>query len=151
MLAALPGAVLRPLTAAHVMSRPPRFVSPDDTVAHAMVECQRHRQSGMLVGDPGNLVGAVTREDLDKAMGHELAHAPVKSVMSSTLTTCSEDTPLAELQRLLGATEAGRLPVVRDGEIVGVVTRSDVLRALEEPVSADQGPAPDLSERLLAI
>jgi tRNA nucleotidyltransferase (CCA-adding enzyme) len=151
VLAALPSAVGKPRTAVDVMSRPPRFVSPDDTVAHAMVECQRHRQSGMLVGDPNALEGAVTREDLDKAMGHDLAHAPVKSVMSSTLTKCDEDTPLAELQRLLGATETGRVPVVRDGEVVGVVTRSDVLRALEEPVVTQEVPRPDLRDRLLEL
>ena len=35
-----------------IMSRPARFVSPEDTVAHAMVLCQRHRQSGIQVGEP---------------------------------------------------------------------------------------------------
>ena len=46
VLEALPNAVRRGLTAGEIMSRPARFVSPDDTVAHAMVLCQRHRQSG---------------------------------------------------------------------------------------------------------
>ena len=45
------------------MSRPARFVSPEDSVAHAMVLCQRHRQSGIQVGGPPNLVGMVTREE----------------------------------------------------------------------------------------
>ena len=96
VLEALPNAVRRGLTAGEIMSRPARFVSPDDTVAHAMVLCQRHRQSGMLVGEPNPLVGVVTREDLDKAIGHGLSHAPVKSVMGSDVVSCGEDTPLAE-------------------------------------------------------
>jgi tRNA nucleotidyltransferase (CCA-adding enzyme) len=75
----------------------------------------------------------VTREDLDKAIGHDLSHAPVKSVMSSEVVSCSEDTPLAELVRLVAASDAGRVPVVRNGKVVGVVARSDLLRALEEP------------------
>ncbi len=151
-LAALPRAVRRPLTAAEIMSRPPRFVGADDTVARAMVECQRHRQSGILVGEGSRLVGVVSREDLDKAVGHELSHAPVKSVMTSNVVTCGEAAPVAELQRLLSTTDAGRVPVVRDGDVVGVVTRSDLLRALEEPVDEDAEPAgADLRDRLLAL
>jgi tRNA nucleotidyltransferase (CCA-adding enzyme) len=152
VLEALPGAVRRRLTAGEMMSRPPRFVSPDDTVSHAMVLCQRHRQSGMQVGEPRRLVGMVTREDLDKAIGHGLSHAPVKSVMSSDVVTCSEETPLPEVMRLVAASEGGRVPVVRGEEVVGVVTRSDLLRALEEPLVAEEEPGgPDLGERLLAI
>ena len=49
------------------------------------------------------------------------------------MVTCSEDTPLAELVRLVAASDAGRVPVVRNGKVVGVVARSDLLRALEEP------------------
>ena len=152
VLDALPGAVRRRVTAGEMMSRPPRFVSPDDTVSHAMVLCQRHRQSGMQVGEPRRLAGVVTREDLDKAIGHGLSHAPVKSVMSSDVVTCSEETPLPEVMRLVAASEGGRVPVVRRKEVVGVVTRSDLLRALEEPLVAEEEPGgPDLGERLLAL
>ncbi len=147
---ALPRAVRRALTAGEIMSRPPRFVSPEDTVAHAMVECQQHRQSGILVGDPGNLEGVVTREDLDKAVGHELAHAPVKSVMSATVETCEEGTPLAEAQRLVSQSDGGRIAVVTAETVVGVVTRSDVLRALEEPLAEAPPVAENLAEQLLA-
>jgi tRNA nucleotidyltransferase (CCA-adding enzyme) len=150
VVAALPNALRRPLTAAEIMSRPARFVDPDETVAHAMVECQRHRQSGMLVGAPDRLEGVVTREDLDKAVGHELAHAPVKSVMTAAVETCEEKTPLAELQRLVSQSDAGRIAVVSDGTVVGVVTRSDVLRAFDEPVAEPPPVVANLAERLRA-
>ncbi len=151
-LEALQEAVTEPLTAREIMSRPARFVSPGDTVAHAMVLCQRHRQSGIQIGGRRNLVGIVAREDLDKAIGHGLSHAPVKAIMSSDVVTCAEDAPLRELQRLVTIATAGRVPVLRDGEVVGVVTRSDLLRALgEPPAEAAAPPSPDLRKRLLAL
>jgi tRNA nucleotidyltransferase (CCA-adding enzyme) len=149
ILGSFPNAVRRGLSAGEIMSRPARFVSPDDSVAHAMVLCQRHRQSGMQVGEPKILVGVVTREDLDKAIGHGLSHAPVKSIMSSDVVTCEESTPLAEVVRLVSGSGAGRVPVLRDGEVVGVVTRSDVLRALEEPHGEKAAAAAEsIAERL---
>ncbi len=151
-LAALPGAVRTRRTAREVMSRPARFVAPDEPVSRAMVLCQRHRQSGILVAEDDRLVGLVTRENLDQAIGHGLSHAPVKSVMSSDVATCSEETPLPELARLLRSTDAGRVAVVRGEKVVGVVTRSDVLRGLGEPLAAEEPAAgPDLRDRLLAV
>jgi tRNA nucleotidyltransferase (CCA-adding enzyme) len=152
VLTSLPAAVRRRLTAGEIMSRPARFVAPDDSVSHAMVLCQRHRQSGIQVGAPKQLLGTVTREDLDKAIGHGLSHAPVKSVMSSDVLRCGAETPLPQVMRLVASSEAGRVPVVRGDEVVGVVTRSDLLRALEEPLGEDEEPGgPDLGERLLAL
>jgi tRNA nucleotidyltransferase (CCA-adding enzyme) len=151
--ASLPGAVRARAVAEQIMSRPARFVSEDDSVAHAMALCQRHRQSGIQVGEPRALAGVVAREDLDKAIAHGLSHAPVKAIMGSGVSTCEPATPLAELQRLVSVADAGRVPVVRDGEVIGVVTRSDVLRALGElePEAPAEAPAPNLGERLLAL
>jgi tRNA nucleotidyltransferase (CCA-adding enzyme) len=140
---ALPAAARRPTPAREVMSAPARTVAPDDSVADAMITCQRYGQSGILVADAGRLVGTVTREDLDKAIGHGLSHAPVKGIMSSTVLTCTEETPVPELQQLLERSGEGRIAVLRGEELVGVVTRSDLLRTLGEQVAA----APDV-ERL---
>jgi tRNA nucleotidyltransferase (CCA-adding enzyme) len=151
-LDALPSAVREPLRARDVMSRPARSVKPDDTVAAAMVACQRYRQSGVLVSDRADrLVGAVSREDLDKAIGHGLAHAPVKGIMSTRVPTCDEATPLAGLQQILEGSREGRIAVLRDERIVGVVTRSDVLRALGEPAGAVPAAGPSLADELRAL
>ena len=151
VLEALPGAVREAPRAVDVMSRPARFVAPDDTVAHTMALCQRYRQSGIQVGGRRRLVGIVTREDLDKAIGHGLSNAPVKAIMSSDVVTCSDDTPLGELRRLVAASQAGRVPVIRDGEVIGVVTRGDVLRGLGEPEPEADEKGRDLGAMLMAL
>ena len=76
------------------MARPARSVAPDETVAAAMVACQRYGQSGILVIEDGRLVGSVRREDLDKAIGHGLSHAPVKGIMSGRVPTVDEEASL---------------------------------------------------------
>ena len=120
-----------PRRAGDVMSRPPRAVGPGDSIREAMTLCRRHGQSGVFVAEDGHVVGSVSREDLDKALGHGLAHAPVRGIMSGTVVTASESSTLPELQSLVTTAEDGRVAVLRDEELVGIVTRADLLRELE--------------------
>src|SRR3954454_1212585 len=143
-------AVREPARAGDVMSKPPRTIAPDETVSRAMVACQRFGQSGILVAAGNEVVGAVSREDLDKAISHCLAHAPVKGIMSSRVATCDEDAPLLELQRLLAAGN-DRVAVVRAGKLAGVVTRGDVLEALGERSAAIRRPGISLSDELAGL
>jgi tRNA nucleotidyltransferase (CCA-adding enzyme) len=150
VISALGSAVRQPLRATDVMSSPARSVEPDESVESAMVACQRYRQSGILVTRSGSLVGSVRREDLDKAIGHGLSHAPVKGIMSGRVPTAVEDTPLAELQHLLSESAEGRVAIVRDEKVVGVITRSDLLRALGATTEAAPALGPDYSPALEA-
>jgi len=138
----LASALEQPPLAREVMSKPPRFVEPATKVAEAMATCQRYRQSGVLVLEQGHLRGVVHREDLDKALGHGLDQAPVKAIMALEVAVCAPDTTLPELRRMLLDSAAGRIAVVERDEVIGVVTRDDLLAAFglrEEPPPA-RGP-----------
>jgi tRNA nucleotidyltransferase (CCA-adding enzyme) len=126
-------------------------VGPDDSVRDAMVLCQRHGQSGVFVAEEGRVVGAVSREDLDKAIGHGLGHAPVRGIMSGRVVTASEDATLAELQSLVTVAEDGRVAVLREGELVGVVSRSDLLRELEDVEPGPAEPGESIAEELVSV
>jgi len=147
----LEAAVAEPSRAERIMSRPARSVSPDETVSRAMVACQRHAQSGILVVEEGQLVGAVSREDLDKAIAHGLSHAPVKGIMSSRVATVEAEAPLAEVQEALAGSPDGRVAVIEEGAVVGVVTRSDLLRALGERPEAEVEPGASLADELSGL
>jgi tRNA nucleotidyltransferase (CCA-adding enzyme) len=149
--AGLDSAVAEPSRAERIMSRPARSVAPDETVSRAMVACQRYAQSGILVIEEGQLVGAVSREDLDKAIAHGLSHAPVKGIMSSRVATVEAATPLAEVQEALAGSPDGRVAVLEDGVVVGVVTRSDLLRALGERPEAEVEPGASLAGELSGL
>jgi tRNA nucleotidyltransferase (CCA-adding enzyme) len=151
VLEALGHAQRTPRRARDVMSTPPRSVGPDDTVRDAMTLCQRHGQSGVFVVEGRRVVGSVSREDLDKAVGHGLAHAPVRGIMSSRVTSAPESATVAELQALVTSAEDGRVAVLRDDQLVGVVSRSDLLRVLEGVEPARVAGGPSLADELRAL
>jgi tRNA nucleotidyltransferase (CCA-adding enzyme) len=136
-------------TAATLMSQPVHWVSIDATVDEARVICERYGYGGLSVADGEHLVGAVSRRDLDRAVRHRLGHAPVKAVMLSTTLTLPAATPIDEVTNVLARDPVGRVPVVVDaasgpvavGDVIGVVTRSDLLRALHASDHADAGAA----------
>jgi tRNA nucleotidyltransferase (CCA-adding enzyme) len=150
-LEALPKASREPVRARNVMSTPARSVAPDEQVARTMALCQRHGQSGMFVVEGERLVGSVSREDLDKAIGHGLAHAPVKGIMSGGVVSCAVETPLAELRQLVLEADDGRVAVLDGEHLAGVVTRSDLLRALEGPGDFEPEPAPSLDAEIRSL
>jgi tRNA nucleotidyltransferase (CCA-adding enzyme) len=148
VLAQLERAGREPRRARDVMSTPPRAVEPGESVRSAMALCQRHGQSGVFVVDGDVLVGSVSREDLDKAIGHGLSHAPVRGIMSGHAVTADEDATLRELQALVTSAEDGRVAIVRDKELVGVVARADLLRALEGVEPEGGEPPGSIAEEL---
>jgi len=74
------------------------------------------------------LVGIISRRDVDKAIKHGLQHAPVKGFMTTKVLTVDVEAPWEEVQRMMVQHDIGRLPVVEEGNLVGIVSRSDVLR-----------------------
>lgn len=132
-------------TAEEIMSRPVRFIDSDTPVTDALVIAQRYGHSGICVREGQKVVGIVARRDLDKAMRHGLGHAPVKGVMTRNIVFARAGTTVDELRRLMVESNLGRIPVVRDAayeaaerngtvhasDVIGIVTRTDVLAAYQ--------------------
>ena len=124
-------------TAADVMTDRVPVVSLDTTVDDALVLCRRQGMGGALVTDGGIVIGTVARDDLERAAAHRLSHAPVKAVMTASVTLASTATPLDELTRMLVETPLGWVPVARAGsgdppqvsDVVGGVSRAAVVRS----------------------
>ena len=130
VLQALEAHAERETTAHAIMSRPVRTIPPELTVGEARARMVRYGHSGLLVLEEGRLVGILTRRDVDKVRHHRLDHAPVRGYMTTDIHTVAPETPLSELQRLMTSEGIGRLPVLKHDEVIGIVTRTDVLRAL---------------------
>jgi tRNA nucleotidyltransferase (CCA-adding enzyme) len=81
-----------------------------------------------VVDEGGTVVGIVTRRDLDLATHRGFAHAPVRGYMTRAVQTIAPQTTLAEIKALMVAHDIGRLPVLEGDRLIGIVTRTDVLR-----------------------
>ncbi len=121
----------QPLTARELMSSPVRTIRPDVTIDEAQRVLLRYGHSGLSVVDAeGQLVGVISRRDIDIALHHGFSHAPVKGYMTTNLRTITPDTLLPEIEDLMVTYDIGRLPVLDQNKLVGIVTRTDVLRQL---------------------
>ncbi len=131
IVAGLIAQVPHPTIARDIMSSPVRTIRPDTSIEDAERILFRYGHSGLsVVDDRDRLVGVISRRDLDLALHHGFSHAPVKGYMSKNLKTITPQTPLKEIESLMVTYDVGRLPVLDRDRLVGIVTRTDVLRQL---------------------
>ncbi len=131
----------QPLLARDLMSSPVRTIRPETTIQQAQRVLFRYGHSGLtVVDDQEQLVGIISRRDLDLALHHGFSHAPVKGYMTRQVKTITPSTPLPEIEAIMVADDVGRLPVMTQGELRGIVTRTDVLRQLLQERSELESP-----------
>lgn len=129
----------QPPTARELMSSPVRTIRPETAIAEAQRILLRYGHSGLsVVDEAGQLVGIISRRDIDIALHHGFSHAPVKGYMTTNLKTITPDTLLPEIESLMVTYDVGRLPVMKQGQLIGIVTRTDVLRQLHQRSGAKQ-------------
>ncbi|NKB82261.1 MAG: CBS domain-containing protein [Nitrospirales bacterium] len=89
--------------------------------------------SGLPVVDPGNkLVGVVTEFDILKALAaRKDLHVMTAETLMSPLPICVEESTTAEeIIQMMITHQVIRIPVVHEGKLVGVISRSDLLNHL---------------------
>jgi CBS domain-containing protein len=143
------------MKAGDVMTRQIVCVTPETSILDMAQLMLKNRISGLPVIDGnGNLVGVVTEGDclrrietgteqqrprwLEFLMGpsplaNEYVHThggKVSEVMTPDPVTVIEDTPLHEVVHLMETRRVKRIPVLRGGRVVGIVSRADLLHAL---------------------
>lgn len=127
----LPERIKEQPTAQTLMSSPVRTVRPSLRMEEAHRLMLRLGQDGLVVCEGEDVVGIVSRRDIDQAMHHRLGHAPVQGFMSRPVISVAPQASLDEIQQLMVLEDVGRLPVMeKSGKLLGLVTRQNVLEAV---------------------
>ncbi len=140
-------------------------VGPETSLKEAARRMLQAGISGLLVTDDERLVGIITEADFVSAEagrgkrkragllrflirdeGVPSEERSVGDVMTTDVMTVSPDAEHVEAARLMHLTGVKRLPVVEEGELVGLVSRSDVLRSFVRP---DQDIIDEIGDRVM--
>jgi tRNA nucleotidyltransferase (CCA-adding enzyme) len=130
LMTELPACIVPPVRARDIMSSPVVTVRDSARVAEARQELARHKHNGMPVVDAGGrLVGVISRRDIEHALRHDLGDAAVSGFMTRPALTATPDATLGELEGIVLEHDVGRVPIVVGEALVGIVTRTDLVRA----------------------
>ncbi len=91
-----------------------------------------------------NLLGFITRQIIEKALHHGLDYIPVKEYMTTELASVTPDSGLLEIQEKIIGNKQRILPVIDNGVITGVITRTDLLNILVGQSKLTSSSSPDL-------
>lgn len=144
------------MKARDIMSSPAITVTPETTVERAArLMLERHISCLPVVDNEGRLVGIITHSDFGlhhkfvpvadhlyrllgawaspttlADIGRVVASKQVKEMMSSPVITVQENVDVAYVAEVMLRNGVHRLPVMRDGELVGIITRHDLLKLI---------------------
>ncbi|MEF8820909.1 MAG: site-2 protease family protein [Halovenus sp.] len=120
-------------------------VEADTPISDLLDVMLEERHSGYPVLDTGDFVGIVTLEDI-QSVDRKDAVAAEQMTPVEQLATIDPSAEVMAAFRMVGETDIGRLPVVDSGELLGIITRTDLMRAFKIVTARDQFEGERLNE-----
>ena len=119
------------LKVADIMTSPVIAVSPDAHVDEGYRTMLRYGLKSLPVASgAGEVVGIMTRNDLDKAHLHGLDRAHIRDFMTEGVISLAAEASVDEAHRMMATYGFEKMPVMDKGRLVGMLARSDLVRAL---------------------
>lgn len=122
---------LREIKARDIMLRDVITIAPHEVLPIAKLKTLRKGIGGLPVVLDGELVGMITHRDVILA-GDNAAHLKVEDIMAKKVVSVKEDASLGEIVRIMKETGYQRIPVVGEKMLLGLITQSGIINALDE-------------------
>ena len=124
----LPRFVHPRLTVRDLMSHSIRTVTPETPIQDVSNRMLHTGHEGFpVVDDQGRIVGLVTRNAVDRALQHQWGQQPVRRIMEPGEVAVAPEDSAESVRSLMIRTGWGQIPVVKEGRLTGVVTRTDLI------------------------
>jgi CBS domain-containing protein len=119
-----------------IMVQPVVAVAKDTTVRDVAIQMFLGGFSGMPVAERGGkMVGIITEFDVIRAIreGKPVESTPAREIMTEEVLTVESEASVDEVMQIMETAHVIRVPVLKNGRLVGIIARPDVLRAFVEP------------------
>lgn len=113
-----------------IMTSEVETVTPSNTVDDVLRAMFQHKHMGYPVYEDGKLLGIVTFHDISKIPENQ-RDRPVEEFMTRDLVVTDPGEGVSLTLEKLNSNNVGRLPVVENGQLVGIVSKTDIMKALE--------------------
>ncbi|MFA4877957.1 MAG: CBS domain-containing protein [Methanoregula sp.] len=123
--------LLQDVTVGSMMSSPVTTVAPTLPVSQVIGMMYSSKHLGFPVVERDTLVGMITLADVNRTSTIDREAMQVRDVMTKEIITLPPTAPVLDALRIMSAHNFGRIPVVEGGKILGIVTRTDILKVTE--------------------
>lgn len=115
----------------NIMTTDVHTLNPDNTVQETLQTMFREKHMGYPVIDNEKLVGIITFDDISKIPENQ-RDTIIKDIMTTKLITSDPEEELVETIGKLNKNRIGRVPVVENGELVGIISKTDITHTMQK-------------------
>ena len=123
--------LLQDVTVGTMMSAPVTTVPANMPLAKVIEMMYASKHLGFPVIERDTLVGMVTLADVNRTSSIDREAMQVKDIMTRDVITLPPTAPVIDALRIMSTRNIGRIPIVLEDRIVGIVTRTDILKVTE--------------------
>jgi Zn-dependent protease len=123
--------LLHDVTVGDMMSSPVTTVAPTLPVSQVIIMMYSSKHLGFPVVERDSLIGMVTLADVNRTTPIDREAMQVRDIMTRDPVTLPPTAPVIDALKIMSARNFGRIPIVQDGKILGIVTRTDIIKVTE--------------------
>lgn len=150
LLEALRKNVVPEKTASDIMSSPAITIKPETPLKDAVELMRRYNINAVPVVTDSVIAGVITRQVVDKAVYHGLGASPVSDYMTTECEWVKHDTSIDIIREKVVGHGQRLLPVIKNGRVAGVITRTDLLKLLQQELVERPGGGAEKKPRTVA-
>jgi CBS domain-containing protein len=117
-------------------------IAPNETVTALLAALAEHNVGALVVCEDDNVVGIVSERDIVRRIaerGAEVLDAAVEQIMSTTVVSCSSKDSVDSVAETMTQRRIRHMPVIDDGQLVGIVSIGDVVSSRIRQLEIDRG------------